>query len=107
MTARLRTVGLTLSLFFVATVLLLSGEAPLDSYPIEYADQCILKKNCPIIDWAPGSDPLPIVPRQVQPAEEEVGVVILPPNQIPVIDLRRYLAARNVTVQTPSSAAKR
>ena len=108
MTARLRAFGLTLSLFVVATVLLLSGEAPLDSYLIEYADQCILKNNCPIIDWAPiWKKSLTDVPRQLKPADGGVGVVILPPNEIPIVDLRRHLAARKVTVQAPSSAAKR
>ncbi len=94
MTAGLRAFAAGLFLCLIATVLFLSAKPPLDSYVEEYGDDCLLKNTCPIVDWAPSSNGFSVVPRQIRLADDGAKIVILSPNNIPIIDLKAYLAAR-------------
>ena len=93
MIPRLRAFVALSSLCVAAIALLVCGELPLDSYVIEHLDQCLIKNNCPILDWAPGSNPFPVLPRQVK-APDRGNIRVVCPNEIPLVELQQYLTAR-------------
>jgi hypothetical protein len=95
MNAVIKSVTATFTFCSVAALLLLKAEPPLDSYLEEYWDECVLAKNCPVIDWADQHDGFLIVPRQFHVREDGTGVDILKPVEIPMIDVEEYRAKRN------------
>jgi hypothetical protein len=94
-------------LCLIASVIVALARPPLDSYLIEYADECLLKRGCPIIDCAPSStDPciFPVVPRQVRLIRDGTGFLIVSPRELPVIDFDRYMNARENRKRSPEAA---
>jgi hypothetical protein len=95
---RVRAFYAVIATCLLAAVLLATAKPPLDSYLIEYTDECLLKRTCPILEWdsRSGIVPFPVVPRQVKIRDGGARIDIIAPQGLPIIDLDSYLSARQI-----------